>query len=201
MEAIVSGFVSGNPASQIAEETGLNLKTVHLYYGRIRELIAADRERYLRRSYGSSEISPNLFVATGISEKRRNAVLIGCLIHQESEMELLLTNETADGEHARLDPSSVAGWIIAADRKALDELQLDRINCLPGNSAREKARVFWKNTKNRLSSYCGGFKNHFRLYLREMEFKNNIKNMEAARQQITELLVQSPSKTTGEEDA
>ena len=77
MDAVVAGFVAGDPASKVAREAGLNLKTVQLYYGRIRELLARDRENQLARTYGSAEVSPDLFRTSGISEKWRNAIFMG----------------------------------------------------------------------------------------------------------------------------
>ena len=199
MDAIVLGFVSGSPASEVATDNGLNLKTVQLYYGRIRELLAKDRENHLARSYGSSRVSPELFTRSR-SEQWRNAIFIGCLVDQENEIELLFANDGAE-ESARLASDDVSGWLVAADQKAMEDLQLDRMFCLPGKNAKEKARTFWTHAKRRLSAYCGGFKKHFRLYLREMEYRNNMENPATAREHIEELLDQTTLTSTGEEDA
>jgi len=201
MEAIISGFASGSPALSVATETGLNPKTVQLYYGRIRELLAAERERYLARRYGSAEVSPELFASSDFVAKWQGAVLIGCLVARSSEMELLFVSETGDDAVARLEPSAVAGWLVAADRRAIENLQLDRINCLAESRTRERARTFWTNTKRRLSAYCGGFRKHFRLYLREMEFRDNMGNTPEAREHIGSLLDRYTTTSKGENDA
>jgi len=201
MAAIVTGFADGCPASEITKTSGLNLKTVQLYYSRIRELIAEEREKYLFEQYGGGEVSPEIFLDSDLGEQWRNAIFIGCLVDQENEMDLLFANDKTADNTANLESAAVAGWLVAADRHALENLDLDRIFCLPGKSAKERARTFWKNTKHRLAAYCGGFKKNFRLYLREMEFRNNIKSPAAAREQIEKLLDQSTTKPTGDEDA
>jgi len=201
MEAIVSGFAAGDPASKVVTETGLNLKTVQLYYGRIRELLAKDREKYLADCYGSAQVSAGFFAESAVSAQWSNAEFIGCLIAQHTEMELLFVNETDADNSACIDSAAVAGWLVAADRRAMEDPQLDRIFCLAGKNTKERARTFWMNAKRRLSAYCGGFKNHFRLYLREMEFRNNIESTTAAREHIGELLDQTTNTPTGEDDA
>lgn len=201
MEAIVSGFTVGSPALAVATAEGLNPKTVQLYYKRIRELLTSDRERYLARCYGSARVSPDLFIDSGLNTGWRNVVLIGGLVARSTEMELLFVNEAGDDDVARLEPSAVAGWLVAADRRAMENLQLDRINCIAGRCARERARNFWMNAKRRLSAYCGGFRKHFRLYLREMEFRDNMQNQPAAREHIRALLARNTITSTGENDA
>ena len=198
MDAIIFGFVAGTPASEIAEETALNLKTVQLYYSRIRALLAEDREIHLAETYGAAQVSPDLFSSSDVSERWRQAIFMGCLIDQGTEMELLFTNPDTAENTARIDSSEVSGWLVAADKKAREDLHLDKIFCLPGTNAKDRARTFWTNAKHQLAAYCGGFKNHFKLYLREMEFRNNIKNPTAARKQIGDLLDHNPG---GEEDA
>lgn len=201
MEAIISGFAAGDPTSKVAAEAGLNLKTVQLYYGRIRELLAKDREEYLADCYGSAQVSADFFTDSELRGQWRNAEFIGCLIAQDTEMELLFVNEADTENSASLDSAAVAGWLVAADRRAMEDPQLDRIFCLAGKNRKERARTFWINAKRRLSAYCGGFKKHFRLYLREMEFRNNMESTAAAREHIGELLDQTTITPTGEEDA
>jgi hypothetical protein len=201
MEAIVAGFAAGSPALAVATATGLNPKTVQLYYGRIRELLAADRERYLAQCYGSAQVSPKLFARSVADAAWVNAVPVGCLVARDTEMELLFVDDAGDDGTARLESSAVAGWLVAADRRAMEQLQLDRINCLPTGCARERARDFWINAKRRLAAYCGGFRQHFRLYLREMEFRDNMESTPAARKHIDELLARNTITATGENDA
>ncbi len=201
MDAIVSGFASGTPTSAVAAETGVNPKTVQLYYGRIRELLATERESYLAECYGSAEVSPALFFDSAVSAQWSNAVFVGCLIDQESEVELLLTAEKEGVDTAGPNSSSIDGWLVAADRKALDSLQIDRFFCLSGTGAKGRVRSFWLSAKQRLSAYCGGFRKHFRLYLREMEFRNNTDSPAAAREHIEMLLDKNNNPPTGEEDA
>ncbi len=201
MDAIVFAFVAGSPASEVAAETRLNLKTVQFYFSRIRELLARDRESQLAESYGSAQVSHDLFASSDVGEKWRNAIFMGCLVSQENEMELLFADHNDTDNKARLASIDVSGWLVAADRNAYENLQLDRIFCLPGKNAKERAHSFWANAKHRLSAYCGGFKKHFKLYLREMEFRNNITSTTAAREQIGDLLNQNKSRPGGEEDA
>lgn len=201
MDAIVSGFAEGEPASTVATSSGTNLKTVQLYYGRIRELLATEREQHLAKSYGSAEVPAQIFIDSGLDQKWRKAVFIGCLIDQENEMELLFTSERDDGTFAKVDEKRVSGWLVAIDSRAMEETDIDRIICLPGLSTRERARIFWTNAKDRLAAYCGGFKKNFRLYLREMEFRNNMESSAKAREHIGELLDRNSLTHKGEEDA
>ena len=201
MGALIAGFAEGTAASEVAAATGLNLKTVHHYYARIRDGLATDREQQLADCYGSALVAPDLFERNLEGEQWRNAAFIGCLIDRESEIELLFADDSDTNDTARIDAAVVSGWIVAADHKALETVALDRIFCLPGQSAVHKARSFWLAAKRRLTAYCGGFKNHFRLYLREMEFRHNIANKAEARDRIGELLERKPISTTGEEDA
>lgn len=198
---IVLGFISNSPASEIASETGLNLKTVQLYLRRIRELLTKDREDYLVNSYGSAEVSAELFASSNLSHEWRSSILMGCLVDQETEIELLFAIEDETGNYAQLDSKDVSGWLVAADRKALDNLQIDRILCLTDNSSKQRVRTFWLNAKRRLCAYYGGFRKHFRLYLREMEFRNNIDSPAEAQDYVKKLLEQNSITSTGDEDA
>ena len=201
IEAIVSGFSDGTPASAVATSSGLNPKTVQLYYGRIRELLATDREQYLARCYGSAEVSPEIFTDSGVSGKLRNAIFIGCLVASNTEIELFFVNDTGNNDVARLEPSAVSGWLVAADRQALENKQLDGILCLAGSGAKERARIFWLYAKHRLAAYCGGFKKHFRLYLREMEFRDNMESTATAHEHIGDLLERNTITSRGEKNA
>jgi len=201
MGKLVAGFAEGTAASEVAASTGLNLKTVHHYYARIREVLATEREQQLASCYGSALVAPDLFDRNLNGEQWHKAAFIGCLIDRETEIELLFADEGSTNDTARIDAAAVSGWIVAADHRALESVELDRIFCLPGQSAVPKARSFWLAAKRRLTAYCGGFKNHFRLYLREMEFRHNIASKAEARDRIGELLKRKPISTTGEEDA
>ncbi len=201
VDAVVTGFTAGCPASEVASQTGLNLKTVQLYYGRIRELLAEERAHHLADFYGGTRVPADLFNGSEHGSSWRNAILIGCLIDRESAMDLIFAGTADRGGTADIDPENVAGWLVAADRKALERRQLDRIFCLAGRRSRERARAFWLGAKDRLSAYCGGFRSHFHLYLREIEFRNNIEDPAAARKHIGALLGQKTITSTGEEDA
>lgn len=200
MEAILTAFTDSTPASTVATATGLNLKTVHYYFRRIRDLLAEDRQKYLAHAYGNAEIPSGFFAHSGHQEKWRDVTFIGCLLVHDDEIELLFVADGDDRSFTGLDPETVSGWLVAADRRALENLQLDRIYCLAGNCSSERARKFWLNAKRQLSTYGGGLKKHFRLYLREMEFRNNIKNVQAAREHIGNLVEQEFNPTTGEKN-
>ena len=198
MNEIVLGFISGSPTSKIALETGLNLKTVQLYLRRIRELLAKDREDYLANSYGSAKVSAELFDNSNFSKQWCNSIVMGCLIDQKTEIELLFSIHDETSNYAQLDSKDISGWLVAADQKALDELQIDRILCLTNNSSNNRVRTFWLNSKRRLCAYCGGFRKHFHLYLREMEFRNNIESLTAAQEYFEKLLERNSITSTGE---
>lgn len=201
MSEIVLGFISGSPASKIALKTGLNLKTVQLYLGSLRKLLAKDREDYLVNSYGSAQVSAELFDISNFSEQWRNSIFMGCLVDQETEIELLFAIEDETGNYAQIDSKDISGWLVAADRKALDDLQIDRILCLTNNGSQHRVRTFWLNAKRRLCAYYGGFRKHLHLYLREMEFRNNIESPVAAQEYFEKLLERNSITSTGEKDA
>jgi len=200
-EAIVNGFVSGDSALAVAADAGLNPKTVQGYYSQIRKLLAAERERALASRYGGAEVSSELLTSAAPAERWQQAILVGCLVASSEEVELLLASETKGTELAGIDANEVAGWLVAADRRALDQLQLERIHCLGGNAAKPIARAFWRDAKHRLATYYGGFRKSFRFYLREMEFRNNIRNPPAAREHIRALLDWTTLSSTGDDDA
>ena len=102
---------------------------------------------------------------------------------------------------ANIQPDDVSGWLVASDRKAFDHNQLDKFHCLPGENNPERARLFWRNAKNFLLTYCGGFRKNLHLYLREAEFRNNMNNTSAARAYIETLIDRKTTTATGEKNA
>jgi transposase len=202
MEEIVYSFIEGTPALAVAAAAGINPKTVQFYYGRIRELLAANREEHLTRRHGAARVAPSLFVATVAGTGWRNSLPVACLLVHDQEVELLFVAGDGEAATARPAPSSMAGWLVAADMRAMEGLQLEKINCVPmTDAAGERARSFWIAAKRRLAAYHGGFRQHFHLYLREMEFRENMESRPAAREHIAALLARNTITVTGENDA
>lgn len=202
LQGIASGFVEGSPALASAAAAGINPKTVQSYYGRIRELVAADREAYLARRYGAAVVAPSVFAEAAAGTGWRNSLPVACVVAAGPEVELLFVGDNGDAAIAEPEPSSIAGWLVAADRRAMEGLQLEKINCLaPSGAGGERARAFWIRAKRRLAAYHGGFRQHFHLYLREMEFRENMESMPAGREYIERLLARNTITMTGESDA
>jgi transposase len=202
LDEIVKGFVAGSPALSVATAAGINPKTVQCYYGRIRELVAAAREEHLARRYGAAVVAPSVFAEAAAGTGWRNSLPVACVLADGSEVELLFVSDNEDAVTALPERSSIAGWLAAADRRAIDGLQLEKINCLaPSGADGERARAFWIKAKRRLAAYHGGFRQHFHLYLREMEYRENMESMPAVRDHIQALLARNTITVTGESDA
>jgi transposase len=202
LDEIVKGFVAGSPALSVSTAAGINPKTVQCYYGRIRELVAKDREEYLASRYGAATAAPSVFAEAAAGTGWRNSLPIACAVAAGSEVELLFVSDNGDAATARPEPSSIAGWLVAADRRTMEGLQLEKINCLaPAGAGGERARNFWIRAKRRLAAYHGGFRQHFHLYLREVEFRENMESLPAVREHIEALLGRNTINVTGESDA
>lgn len=200
-EEIIKGFAEGAAALSVAASAGVNPKTVQLYYGKIRELLASHREGYLAERYGVSEITPSVFAGMVAGSGWRNTSPMACIVADGPEIAMFFVRGE-EGVSAAIDPSTVAGWIVAADRRAMEGVNLDKINCVAASGGSgERARSFWASAKRRLAAYHGGFRQHFHLYLREMEFRENMKGAQAIREYVKSLLAKNSINAIGENDA
>lgn len=197
LDIIISGFLRGASANSVSREAKVNAKTVQSYFGHIRKALSDERENFLSSCYGASSIKTELFSNSEIAPKWPHSVPICCLTATANDLRLLWVDDTESACPTHVSPHIIAGWLVASDPKTAEKLQLDRIHYVGA----EKFRIFWSRAKKNLASYCGGFRNNFRLYLREMEFRFNIQNIPDPQDHIRELLSHNNTSSPGEKHA
>jgi transposase len=175
------------PAARVAQNLGVNPKTVLRYYHLIRENIAQKREQELAQLAGEIEVDESYFGGVRKGKRGRGAagkVPVFGLLKRNGEVRVVFPK--------RVDKKSLQGaikehvkpqsWVYSDSYRAYDRLHLEgfhhvRISHSEG-FATGKAHIngienFWGFAKRRLKMYHGGYKKNLPLFIREMEFRFN----------------------------
>jgi hypothetical protein len=202
-EAIVEGFLAMRPAHTVADDAGVNPKTVQHHFLRMREGIAADRERRLRDDHGGLLVQRSLFTLAAEGRVGRGAEPLCGILSKGGETRLLFASDETEDGCGRVRATDIQGWVYAVDPGALARLELDRIHhlslCRTGDGSC-LARDFWIRAKRWLTTYHGGFRTRFPLYLREMEFRVNRETMPDPRNYLKNVLEREHTTPTGEDN-
>lgn len=180
------------PASAAAAEQGLNSKTLQRYYDLLRRAVTEASERDAIRQFGAAAMHPAPFHESAADRGvGRDPQPLFCVMQRGGRVSLLCAGEAAaGGPSAGTGSGEIAGWIYARDRRTLCSLDLDGIHLLPagGPKGGAGATSFWTYAKKGLVRYHGGFRKNFRLFVREMEFRFNNQDEDAAVTFLLEIL-------------
>lgn len=170
-------------AAETAELLQLNIKTVQRYFHNLRISIEQHCMQLTKGQYGFTSAVTAAFQAeqqkTGIGLTTKPVSAIMATAHTVSILTLdVETNEAQTDSCSRPD-----GWLYAKDGESLIRSQIDHIHCLSSETDYISLILpFWQYAKQGLNRYQGGFRHHFPLFLREMEFRyNNRGNHDGAR--------------------
>lgn len=180
------------PASAAAAEQGVNSKTLQKYYDLLRRTITETSEREAIRLFGGAAMHRALFhEIAAVRGAGREPQPLFCVMQRGGQLSLLAAaEEGAGGLSAETGSAEIAGWVYARDRRTLCSLDLDGIHLLPagGPTGSAVATTFWIYAKKGLVRYHGGFRKNFHLFVREMEFRFNNQDEDAALAFLLEIL-------------
>ncbi|HEX9024492.1 MAG TPA: hypothetical protein VF799_11710 [Geobacteraceae bacterium] len=174
MEAIARGFWRMTSASATAEELGMNCKTVQKYYDLFRRALHFELEAAVRKRFGGSHVLPERFrKAAARKNLGGEAEPLLCLARADGKPSILFVQGAPEEEVAAVPDEEIYGWLYAMDRAARDSLNLDRMHYTRELPDEYGHGSFWMYAKKGLVRYHGGFRRHFHLFMREMEFRFN----------------------------
>lgn len=189
MRMFVQSFWRMTSASAAAENLGMNSKTVQKYYDLLRRALHSELKKTAKERFGGSRVAPGRFREA--AERKclgRGAEPLLCLVRADRNISLLFVQGDPEEEVAAVADKDIYGWIYAVDRDALDSLNLDRIHYSQELPDEYGHSSFWVYAKKGLVRYHGGFRRHFHLFMREMEFRFNNHDEKVALSWLTDVL-------------
>jgi len=178
------------PAERVANDLGINRKTVQRYFSRLRERIAEDSERVLGKLSGEIEVDESYFGGARKGKRGRGAggkIPVFGLLKRDGDVRVVfpkqvnrVTLQGAIKSHVR--PQS---WVYSDSFRAYNHLDLEgfKHRRISHSECFGKGQVhingienFWGFAKRRLKIYHGGFKKNFPFFMREMEYRFNHRN-------------------------
>ena len=179
------------PASAAAEQQGVNSKTVQKCYDMLRRNIAEVDEQFVLEQIGATAIGVGLFAEVKIAHQLGSSVEpLFCLVRLGDKVLFLFVDSDVQEPESAIEGPDIVGWVYALDHKALVSLDLDRIHCLSVLQATptHNENRFWIYAKHGLVRYHGGFRKHFTLFMREMEFRFNNRHAETGLNILIDML-------------
>lgn len=179
------------PASAAAEQQGVNSKTVQKCYDMLRRSISEVNEQFVLEQIGATVISAGLFAEVRVAHQLgSNVEPLFCLVRVSDKVLFLFVGSDVKEPQSAIKGPDIVGWVYAMDHKALVSLDLDRIHFLPvlQATANHNENRFWIHAKHGLVRYHGGFRKHFTLFMREMEFRFNNQHEEAGLNVLIDML-------------
>jgi transposase len=178
LSTLAKSFWEMRSATETAEQLNLNIKTVQRYFHQLRANIELHCTQLAVKQYGITTISESVF-----KEQQSRARLgstakpIAAIMASATTLAILPSGPASPGlatDVCNLQPN---GWLYAKDHESLQRSQIDHIHCLASDSDYiSLIQPFWQYAKIGLNRYQGGFRHHFPLFLREMEFRYNYRD-------------------------
>ena len=206
LKEIVRLFWLMVPASRVAQDLGLNRKTVLSAYSNLRGLMAAESDEAWEPMVGEVEVDESYFGGARKGKRGRGAagkIPVFGLLQRRGEVRVVFP--------ARLDKTTLQGaikrhvqplsWVYSDSFRAYDRLDLEgfhhvRINhdetLGQGRKHINGIENFWGFAKRRLKLYHGGYKRNFVLFMREMEYRFNHRNDPTVIERLTKALIFGP---------
>ncbi len=158
-------------ASEASEKLNLNIKTVQKYFSIMRENLAKTNRVNLKTIYGVETFPADLF--KNYTERTgKSSIPLAAIATNQGFVNFLRCTENSSP--SMVSSETAIGWLYASDQDALNHHQLDRFHCMPRDSdSMALTAPFWLFVKQGLIRYQGGFRHHFFLFLQEMEFRYN----------------------------
>ncbi len=212
---ILRRFSADLSATQAAQITGLNRKTVNAWYGRFRTALAEFQEEQVQRSSGDFELDESYFGGPrkkthaedrgkrgrgaenkipvfGI-KKRNDGTVYTKIIENASRKSLFpIINELIK----KRDSMIFTDKFRTHDGLVFDGYKHKRISHSKRYSNRKGTHIngienFWGFAKQRLARFRGLSRKHFHLHLKESEFRYNKKHdmVKVLRSKLREMLV------------
>jgi len=179
------------PASASAAKLGVNSKTVQKCYDMLRRNIAERDEQFVLEHIGATVISAGLFAEVRVAHQfGPDAEPLFCLVRVIDKIFFLFVDSEVGEPESAIKSPDIVGWVYAQDHEALVSLDLDRVHFLPvlQTTTKHNEYRFWIHAKQGLVRYHGGFRKHFTLFMREMEFRFNNQHEEAGLNVLIEML-------------
>ena len=178
------------PAVRVANDLGLNRKTVQRHYRRMREHIAQASEQALGLLAGEIEVDESYFGGARKGKRGRGAggkIPVFGLLKRDGIVRVVFPKRVDKANlqgaiKAHVRPHS---WVYSDSYRAYDQLDLEGFRhvriCHRDSFGAGRVHIngienFWGFAKRRLKMYHGGFKRNFPLFMREMEFRFNHRN-------------------------
>jgi transposase len=178
MATLTKSFWEMRSATETAEQLDLNIKTVQRYFHQLRTNIELHCTQLTVKQYGSATISESIFkeqqsrARLGPTAKPMAAIMVTA-----TTVAILPLGPASPGPVNNFYDQQPNGWLYAKDNESLQRSQIDHIHCLASETDYISLILpFWQYAKNGLNRYQGGFRHHFPLFLREMEFRYNNRN-------------------------
>ena len=194
------------PAARAAKDLGIGYGTVLKYYNRIRLGIAAEREKELEKLMGEIEVDESYFGGVRKGKRGRGAggkVPVFGLLKRGGEVRVVFPKDTGQKElmgeiRKNVSPDSIvySDGYGSYDKLALAGFKHRRVwhaeSYVQKGAHINGIENFWGFAKRRLKLYHGGFKNNFKLFIREMEFRFNHRQDDKALEKLIRYLYSGP---------
>lgn len=177
LSTLAACFWEMRSATETAEQLDLNIKTVQRYFHQLRTNIEQHCTQLTVKQYGIRSISESVFQKQQSRAQLGSTVkpMAAIMVSPAAVAILALHPSSADPENKADEQPN--GWLYAKDQESLKRSQIDHIHCLASETDYISLILpFWQYAKNGLNRYQGGFRHHFPLFLREMEFRYNNRN-------------------------
>jgi transposase len=195
------------PATRVAQDLGLNRKTVLPRYTALRAFMALESAAAWAPLTGEIEVDESYFGGVRKGRRGRGArgkIPVFGLLQRRDEVRVVfpspLDKPALQGAiKAHVEPLS---WVYSDGYRAYDQLDVEGFHHVrvkheetlgKGPQHSNGIENFWGFAKRRLKLYHGGYKRHFVLFIREMEYRFNHRNDPAVIERLAKSLISGPN--------
>lgn len=186
-EELIRQFVAGSTARTAADLTGIHRHTATLFYHKLREIIAAELDRQTPFLSGEVEVDESYFGGLRKGKRGRGAAgkvpVFGLLKRQGKVHTVIIPNARENTlfpiirQTVKPDSIVYTDGFTSYDVLDVSEFRHHRINHSE-KFVEEKNHIngienFWNQAKRHMRRYNGIPRQHFRLFLKECEWRFN----------------------------